>query len=286
MLNFPVDLKSIVDTKDYSTLKVVMEKVVDIANLAAQKIINVYLDDDFDVQIKNDESPVTQADLLAHHLIIEHLTALSGDIPILSEESASEHWQQRKQWPLYWLIDPLDGTKEFVDKNGEFTVNIALVHQGLPIMGVVQAPVLDTVYFAAKNIGAFKSVSSNTSSSITVRPVPLVDGKQLFTVALGRGSISDKLKELYQALPSHNTIRIGSALKTCLIAEGIADLYPRYGKTSEWDTAAAQCILECAGGVVCDMQLNILNYNTKDSLINPEFIAYGDKSIDWSNYID
>jgi 3'(2'), 5'-bisphosphate nucleotidase len=286
MLNIPVDLTSIVDTNDYSTLKVVMEKVVDIANLAAQQIIDVYLDDDFDVQIKNDQSPVTQADLLAHHLIKEHLTALSGDIPILSEESDSEQWHQRKQWPLYWLIDPLDGTKEFVDRNGEFTVNIALVSQGHPIMGIVQAPVLDTVYFAAKNIGAFKATSSSTTSSITVRKVPLVDGKQLFTVAIGRGCISDKLKELYQALPSHNTIRIGSALKTCLIAEGIVDLYPRYGKTSEWDTAAAQCILECAGGVVCDMQLNTLIYNTKDSLINPEFIAYGDNSIDWSDYLN
>lgn len=285
MLNFPLDLKSIVDTNDYPTLKVVMEKVVDIANLAAQQIIEVYLDDDFDVQIKNDKSPVTQADLLAHHLIIEHLKALSGDIPILSEESTSDAWHQRKQWPLYWLIDPLDGTKEFVDRNGEFTVNIALVSQGHPIMGIVQAPILDTVYFAAKNIGSFKTTSSDITTSINVRKVPIIDGKPLFTITIGRGCISDRLKELYLALPSHNTIRIGSALKTCLIAEGMADLYPRYGKTSEWDTAAAQCILECAGGIVCDMQLNTLIYNTKDSLINPEFIAYGDKSIDWSNYL-
>ncbi|MFT5450647.1 MAG: 3'(2'), 5'-bisphosphate nucleotidase [Enterobacterales bacterium] len=286
MLNFPIDLKSIINSNDYFALKVVMEKVVEIANLAAQQIIDVYLDDDFDVQIKNDKSPVTQADLLAHDLIVEQLKALSGDTPVVSEEDTSDLWHQRKDWPLYWLIDPLDGTKEFVDKNGEFTVNIALVSQGHPIMGIVQAPVLDTVYFAAKNIGAFKTISSNATSSIKVRDIPLIDDKQLFTVAIGRGCIPDKVKQLYQALPSHNTIRIGSALKTCLIAEGLADIYPRYGKTSEWDTAAAQCILECAGGVVCDMQLNTLTYNTKDSLINPEFIAYGDKSIDWSNYLD
>jgi len=282
MLSFPLDLKSIVDKNDYSTLKIVMEKVVEIANLAAHKIIDVYLDDDFDVHIKHDKSPVTEADLLAHHFIVEQLTALSGNIPILSEESTSTDWQQRKDWPLYWLIDPLDGTKEFVDRNGEFTVNIALVNQGQPIMGIVQAPVLDTVYFAAKNIGAFKSSSSNITSSIKVRNVPVVDDQQIFTVAIGRGCVSDKLKEFYQALPGHNTIRIGSALKTCLIAEGLADIYPRFGKTSEWDTAAAQCILECAGGCVSDMQLNHLSYNTKDCLLNPEFIAYGDKSIDWS----
>lgn len=284
-ITYPLDLQSIVDNQSVTELQLIMDKVVDIASQAAERIINIYLDDRFDIQLKSDRTPVTQADLQAHHLIVDKLQQLTGDIPILSEESASYGWQQRKLWQLYWLIDPLDGTQEFIDKNGEFTVNIALISNGKPIMGIVQAPVLGEVYFAATGIGAFKTSATNNTQLIKVRQVPQLNGQAEFIVAIGRGCISEQLKKFYLKLSKHKTIRLGSSLKTCLIAEGKADVYPRFGKTSEWDTAAAQCILECAGGLVSDMQLSPLKYNTKDSLLNPEFIAYGDKTISWSNYL-
>lgn len=262
-----------------------MEHAVDVAEQAAILIMDVYKKSDFGVQIKSDRTPVTQADLLAHHHIVEALSKLTPDIPILSEESLTIPWQARKAWQTYWLIDPLDGTKEFVDKNGEFTINIALIYKGNPIVGVVLAPAIDQLYMAAKNIGAFKRVDSKTITPINSRSVPESGGQKNFSVIIGRRSFSDSLNTLFDKLPMHTVTNLGSSLKTCRIAEGKADLYPRYGKTSEWDTAAAQCILECAGGSVTNMQLSPLKYNSKESLLNPSFIAWGDSSINWADYL-
>ena len=262
-----------------------MENAVDVAEQAAVLIMDVYQKKDFDVQIKSDKTPVTQADLLAHHLIVDKLNKLTPDIPILSEESINIPWQSRKTWQTYWLIDPLDGTKEFVDRNGEFTINIALINNGTPIIGVVLAPAVDQLYLAAKNIGAFKRTDQKNLVPIHSRSVPVTQGQKNFTVVIGRRSFSDSLNTLFDKLPLHTVLNLGSSLKTCHIAEGKADLYPRYGKTSEWDTAAAQCILECAGGSVTNMQLSPLSYNSKESLLNPSFIAWGDASINWDDYL-
>ncbi|MCP3673788.1 MAG: 3'(2'),5'-bisphosphate nucleotidase CysQ [Gammaproteobacteria bacterium] len=262
-----------------------MEQAVDVAEQAALLIMDVYKKSDFDVQIKSDKTPVTQADLLAHHLIVKELSKLTPEIPILSEESINIPWRARKKWQIYWLIDPLDGTKEFVDRNGEFTINIALISNNKPIIGIVLAPAVEQLYMAAKNIGAFKQTDGKTLTPINSCSVPESGGQKNFRVVIGRRSFSDSLNALFAKLPMHTVVNLGSSLKTCHIAEGKADLYPRYGKTSEWDTAAAQCILECAGGSVTNMQLSPLKYNSNKSLLNPSFIAWGDGSINWADYL-
>ena len=262
-----------------------MELAANIAEQAAALIMDVYAQDEFEVQFKTDNTPVTQADLLAHQLIVDKLQSTTDDyhnkIPILSEESLDIDWQQRKHWQTYWLIDPLDGTKEFVAKNDEFTVNIALIHKGQPVVGVVLAPALGTLYIAARGIGAFKKTKQQPLQPIRVRSVPEINGQQQYTIVIGRRTVSPNLEILLNKLQNYHKINLGSSLKSCLIAEGSADLYPRFGKTSEWDTAAAQCILECAGGSVTDMQLAPLQYNSKDSLLNPPFVAWGDAKIPW-----
>jgi len=267
---------------DYQTL---MVQAVDIAQQTAEKIMAVYREKDFDIQIKSDASPVTRADIIAHQFIEQQLQAVSTELPILSEESTSIDWQQRQHWQSYWLIDPLDGTKEFVDRNDEFTVNIALIENNQPVIGVVVAPALKKSYMAAKGLGAYKIIGTEDPVAINSRSVPKVNGEEEFTIVIGRRSVSKSLNRFFTNMPQHQIKHLGSALKTCLIAEGKADIYPRFGSISEWDTAAAQCVLEEAGGAVTDMQMQPLQYNTKDSLLNPEFIAWGDGTIDWSIYI-
>ena len=263
-----------------------MELAVKVAEQAAVLIMDVYREKKLDVQFKSDNTPVTQADLLAHHLIVNQLQQVTDSnhnrIPVLSEESVNFDWQERKSWQTYWLIDPLDGTKEFVAKNDEFTVNIALIHLGQPVVGVVLAPALDAIYMAARGVGAFKKTQHQPLLQIKVRSVPEINGEQQYTILTGRRTVSPSIVKLFKHLPNHHKVYLGSSLKSCYIAEGLADLYPRYGKTSEWDTAAAQCILECAGGSITDLQLTPLKYNSKDSLINPPFIAWGDATIQWA----
>lgn len=267
-----------------------MELAANVAKQAATQIMDVYGQDVFDVQLKTDNTPVTQADLLAHHLIVDKLQYSTDDyhnkIPILSEESLAIDWHHRKNWLTYWLIDPLDGTKEFVAKNDEFTVNIALIHKGQPVVGVILAPALGELYTAARGIGAFKKTKQQPLTPITVRSVPEINGQHQYTIVIGRRTVSPSVEILFNKLQNYHKIYLGSSLKSCLIAQGSADLYPRFGKTSEWDTAAAQCILECAGGFVTDMQLAPLQYNTKDSLLNPPFIAWGDAKIPWIDHLE
>lgn len=261
-----------------------MDQVLEIAELAAKVIMEVYHQDDFDTHFKSDRTPVTRADLLSHHLIVEKLQSMNPSLPVLSEEGAPVDWLQRRGWQTYWLIDPLDGTKEFVDKNDEFTVNIALIHQGEPIVGVVVAPALDVAYMAAKDIGAFKK-EAGKKRTIKVRTVPSVNKQKHFSVIIGRRTRSSDIETLLRTLPAYEKIILGSSLKTCLIAEGKADLYPRFGCINEWDTAAAHCILHCAGGEVTDLALVPLRYNTKESLLNPDFIAFGDTEISWGKFL-
>ena len=254
--------------------------VIDIARRAAAAILAVYdsasFEKDAAVRHKDDHSPLTAADLAAHRCIVEGLRDLTPGIPVLSEESRDADIAERRAWTRLWVVDPLDGTREFVKRNGEFTVNIALIEDHRPTVGVVYAPALDTLYSAAEGLGAWRQDAEHLlPEPIGVRVIPVVDGLPRYTIVASRRSGLDKLEPLLAKLQHYELTNVGSALKICLVAEGKADLYPRLGPTSEWDTAAAQCILEEAGGVLCDSQFCRFVYNAKDSLLNPYFYAWG-----------
>ena len=254
--------------------------VVAIARDAGRKILEVY-EAEFDVETKGDGSPLTLADRCAHDLIEARLEALTPGIPVLSEESREIPVAERQQWRRYWLVDPLDGTKEFVKRNGEFTVNIALIENGEPVLGVVHAPVLDVTYRSARGTGAFRQEGDGEPEPIRVRPL---DRRKVVMVA-SRSHAGEAVeafrKRLEEVVDEVEITSMGSSLKICLVAEGKADIYPRLGPTSEWDTAAAQCVLECAGGRMTDTEGQPLCYN-KESLLNPWFLAMGDDSFPWA----
>lgn len=242
--------------------------VKDIARQAGEVILDVYKDS-FDVSQKADNTPVTTADILANNLIVRELSQLTPEIPILSEESEKIPFDQRRQWTTYWLVDPLDGTREFIKRNGEFSVNIALVDNHRSILGVIYAPVLQQDYYAWQQGGAWKQDSGAAPSPIHVRKQP----QDKLVVAGSRSHGSERYRNYLDALGDIELIPMGSSLKSCLVAEGTADLYPRLGPTSEWDTAAAQCIVEEAHGYMLNTQGQPLRYNTKDSLLNPDFFV-------------
>ena len=256
------------------------QQLLDIARAAGQAILEVY-HQDFSVEQKGDDSPLTAADLASHRIIMQGLAGLEPDTPILSEEGADIPYDTRSRWQRYWLIDPLDGTREFVKRNGEFTVNIALIEQGRPVVGVVHVPVSGVSYVGQSGKGAFKIDADDTASPIHVR-----EKRQTKTqVAGSRSHAGDSLQRFLDRLGDHEIVSMGSSLKLCLVAEGIADIYPRLGPTSEWDTAAAQAVVEAAGGKVTDTQLEPLRYNTKDSLLNPFFLVFGDQTEDWGKFL-
>nr|VFJ99774.1 MAG: 3'(2'),5'-bisphosphate nucleotidase [Candidatus Kentron sp. LFY] len=248
----------------------------------------------FSVYEKSDASPVTCADMAAHRVIMAGLGGLEPRIPILSEESRQVPFHERSRWHTYWLVDPLDGTREFIKRNGEFTVNIALIHNGHPILGVVHVPVQDRSYFAARGLGAYRWEEENqdandATNGVTI-PIQVRRRVKGSLRILGSRSHSSRLLEEYLAranprFGNYEVVTIGSSLKFCLIAEGAADLYPRFGPTSEWDTAAAHAIVLEAGGEVTDMKLDALVYNRKDSLLNPFFFAFGGRHHDWSAFL-
>ena len=245
--------------------------VIDLAKAAGEKIMAIYLQD-FEVDYKDDSSPLTQADLASHHCIVDGLRELTPHIPVLSEESSEAEKINRMSWQTYWLIDPLDGTKEFVKKNGEFTVNIALVTNHQPVFGVVYAPALDVTYWGDKSSGAFKA-EGGIEQAITVRPRSANSAD--WVVVGSRSHQSDEFKAFMKDYVDAEIISMGSSLKLCLVAEGKADLYPRLGLTSEWDTAASQAVVEAAGGqVLAFPEMKPLGCNQNaDSLLNPQFIV-------------
>ncbi|MFT4820351.1 MAG: 3'(2'), 5'-bisphosphate nucleotidase [Urechidicola sp.] len=269
----------------------ILPGVISIARQAGKAILEVYQREDFSVQSKLDDSPLTAADLAAHHLIVSGLTALAPEIPVLSEESDDIPFSERQQWSRYFLVDPLDGTKEFINRNGEFTVNIALIDEGVPVLGVVYVPVLDVLYagtsVAADDHAGVAFVERNgVRKDIRVASLAprLAAGEPLRVVASRRHSSPDmeacmvSLNERFTV----TTLNMGSSLKLCMIAEGEADLYPRLAPTCEWDTAAAHGVVMAAGGDVVDAGLLPLRYNTKAELLNPYFYVLGDTSFDWS----
>ncbi|MDX9768378.1 MAG: 3'(2'),5'-bisphosphate nucleotidase CysQ [Ectothiorhodospiraceae bacterium] len=244
---------------------------------AGERIMQIYEAAAVDVSHKDDRSPLTEADLAAHEYIVTGLKTLTPDLPVLSEESEQMPFSLRSQWDAYWLVDPLDGTREFLKRNGEFTVNIALVHGHEPVLGVVAAPALDRSWFAAAGQGAWQQRNNEEATPIRVRN----KARRKPVVAVTRSHGSDELQRYLEWLGEHEPMSMGSALKLCLVADGTVDLYPRIGPTSEWDTAAAQCVVCEAGGQVVDMEGNPLRYNTKESLLNPYFLVYGDASRSW-----
>jgi 3'(2'), 5'-bisphosphate nucleotidase len=253
--------------------------VVALAIKAGERILRIY-GTRFRVGRKDDSSPLTAADLASHYCISEGLQQLRTVYPALSEESSEVSFAERSGWETYWLVDPLDGTKEFIKRNGEFTVNIALIHQHRPVLGVVYAPVLETCYFASEGCGAFKRVGNQEPCQIYARS----PAAQPLCVVGSRSHQTEELATYLARLGEYHLKSIGSSLKLCRVAEGQADLYPRIGLTSEWDTAAAQCVVEAAGGAVTDLKGEPLAYNRKSSLLNPYFLVFGDKSRDWSRH--
>lgn len=242
-----------------------LEDVKKIALEAGAAIMDVYESDDFNVQQKGDDSPLTKADLEAHKVICEGLRALKTQYPVISEESSDISWEQRKHWCRYWLVDPLDGTKEFIKRNGEFTVNIALIEKGVPVMGVVYAPVLDAMYTGERDQGAF--LNDNPVKVAAEAPATL-------RVVGSRSHPSQDTTDWLDALGKpYEMVPMGSSLKICLVAEGEADIYPRLGPTCEWDTAAAHAVLSAAGGDITTINGDPLLYNQKDDYLNPNFIA-------------
>lgn len=257
-----------------------MASLISLAQDAGQRIIDIY-QTDFDVTHKSDQSPVTAADFAAHHAILAGLNILTPELPVLSEESEEIPYQVRAGWDTYWLVDPLDGTREFIRRNGEFTVNIALIHCHRPVLGVIYAPVSGLCYYACEGQGAYKLPEGGTPQRIRTRSSRQRD----ITIAGSRSHPGSLLPRFLSNLKDYRIIPMGSSLKSCLVAEGRVDIYPRLGPTCEWDTAAAQCIVEEAGGLLTDTSLRPLRYNTKDSLLNPHFIAFGDPSYNWSPHL-
>ncbi|MCP4126034.1 MAG: 3'(2'),5'-bisphosphate nucleotidase CysQ [Gammaproteobacteria bacterium] len=258
-----------------------IEKIITIAQQAGAAILNIY-DTDFSVYEKSDQSPLTEADLAAHQVIVNSLMELTPDIPILSEESAHIPYSLRSTWSRYWLIDPLDGTKEFVKRNGEFTVNIALIDNMRPVIGVIYVPVSKVSYYGNVGHGAFKILPGEEPEQIQATG----NHGSPIRVAGSRSHAGESLKRYLENLGEHEIISMGSSLKSCLVAEGKADIYPRLGPTSEWDTGAAQAVVEAAGGRITDTSMQPLLYNSKDSLLNPDFFVFGNLDEDWSRYLE
>ena len=238
-----------------------------IARAAGDAILAIYRQP-FAVEYKQDESPLTAADQGAHEVIVQALARLTPDIPVLSEESDAETMQARLGWSRYWLVDPLDGTKEFVSRNGEFTVNIALIDHGRPVWGLVYAPVLDKLWYGGKEVGAWR-VADGTHKAIQTRPH---EAGQAWRVVGSRNHLSQATLDYLAPLGEVELVSMGSSLKFCIIAEGGAELYPRLAPTCEWDTAAAQAVLEGAGGSVTQLDGSALAYNKPD-ILNPWFVA-------------
>ncbi len=250
-----------------------------VAQEAGKRILQVY-ERDFGVTQKDDRSPLTEADRVSHEWIAQRLSELTPEIPVLSEESAQVEYAQRSQWRRFWLVDPLDGTKEFISRNGEFTVNIALIEGGRPVLGVVHVPVRDETFSACRGRGAFYQRGSDAPTTIRARRF----AGDHPTVVASRSHAGKETTDFLQRIGSHEITSMGSSLKLCLVAAGKADVYPRLGPTMEWDTAAAQSVVEEAGGEVVDMQRRPLTYNKPD-LHNPWFIVSGAGGHDWTQYL-
>lgn len=268
-----------------------LKTLYDISVQAGKAIMDVYIEE-IAVEVKEDASPLTLADQRSHHVIVEGLQQLDELLPILSEEGSSIPYSERKQWDAFWLVDPLDGTKEFIKKNDEFTVNIALIKNGFPTLGIIYAPALDTFYFGQQGVGSFKLEQASTvqfadDNELIEKSLPLQIVKpnknETVRVVASRSHMSKEteafIEEQKLQYAQVDVISAGSSLKFCLVAEGKAHYYPRYAPTMEWDTAAGQAIVEAAGGIVINYtHKGRIQYN-KENLLNEWFLVTNEEEI-------
>jgi len=263
-----------------------LSRLLDPVKLAAREagaeLWRLYQTGDFQQQQKADASPVTSADLAANSIIIDRLSTIAADIPIISEESYQVPLAQRQNWPRYWLIDPMDGTQEFVARSGDFAVSIALVERGWPALGVIYWPKEDVMYYASRGNGAFKQ-QHNLINRIHVNTH---QAGNILKIAISRRQPLQPIIDLMQHAEQVEYIALGScSLKSCLVAEGKADCYLRLGPTGEWDTGAVHVIVEEAGGKILDSEFTALSYNQRTTLANPDFMVMGKASIPWSDLV-
>lgn len=261
----------------HDVLTTLLPDVKRIAKQAGQAVLDIYnAEQTITVATKKDDTPLTAADLASNTVITAELQKLTPLYPILSEESVNIPFAERKDWTRYWLVDPLDGTKEFIERTDEFSILIALIDKHQPIMGVIYAPVLNETYHAIKDKGAFYENANGEQFPLTSQAV-----SENLRIIASRRHGANKFSPFLKDFVEHQIVSRGSALKFAAIARGEADIYPRFGPTSEWDTAAGQCIVEEAGGKVMNLNGEVLQYNTKESLLNPEFVVIGDTTHDW-----
>ncbi len=257
---------------------------IDIAKEAAAIILSIYQNGQFEQKNKSDDTPVTCADLAAHHYINQQLQTKFPDIPVLSEEAASIPLSERKSWSRYWLIDPLDGTQEFIAGSGEFATVIALVEHNYPVIGVVCNPITGIVYYAEKGNGAWMQAPNQAPVAIYSRHLDLEINA--LNIAISRRQNTQVVRRYLTDALEYTFVPLGSAsLKACLVAQGKADCYIRIGPTGEWDTGATQCIVEEAGGQILSLSLKALSYNQRNTFENPNFIVLGDKALPWQRIL-
>jgi len=277
-----------------------LPRLLEIAHAAGREIMDVY-SREFTVAEKADRTPLTQADLRSQQQILDGLAQLTPGIPVVAEESATVPWTERRHWSELWLVDPLDGTREFVSRNPEFTVNIALVRDHRPVLGIVHVPAQSKDYYAyrtgAYRTGAYRTgayANGNAEGGCAFRqkageaatPIRVAKrAEEPLRIVGSKSHRGDSLDALLTKVGPHVLKPIGSSLKLCLVAEGSADFYPRLGPTMEWDTAAAQAVAECAGAQVVDLQGKVLRYNAHEDLLNPHFLAFADTSRNWLQYV-
>ena len=251
-----------------------VEQLIEISKEAGKAILEIY-NTNFDYQIKEDLSPLTKADILSHNIICQRLKVLTPDIPILSEENSDIPFNIRSLWKQYWLVDPLDGTKEFIKRNGEFTVNIALIENNIPIFGVIYIPVSNEIYWGLENDGSYYQKNIHEKKRIQVSEI----NNRTLRIITSRSHENKLPHSFLDQMDNVEIINKGSSLKFCLIASGEADIYPRLGLTSEWDTAAGEAIVKFAGGQVVTTNGEQILYNKNSSFINPQFIVSSDNQL-------
>jgi 3'(2'), 5'-bisphosphate nucleotidase len=261
-------------------LQSLLDPVIAIAEDAGQRIMSIFKQE-YSIEYKEDNTPVTRADFMAHDAILAGLNIITPELPLISEEDPVPGYATRADWEYFWIVDPLDGTREFINHRDGFSVNIALVHRDRPVLGVIHAPVSGTSFYASAGSGAFRRdgqhrLGTRMHCRKKHRSPPMI--------AVSRTRQGGRLAEYLKRIGEYEIFPIGSSLKSCLVAEGIADLYPCLGPTSEWDTAAAQCIVEEAGGHMTDFSNAPLRYNRRESMVNPAFLVYGDPQARWSEY--
>lgn len=255
-------------------------QVIGLARKAGVIITEIYRRQ-FVVAQKSDFSPVTEADIASHELLVAGLEQLTPGIPVISEEESCPSFKERAAWEWLWLVDPLDGTREFIKRNDEFTINIALVQGGEAVLGVIYSPVSEMSYFACRGGRAYKQGTDGLARPMAARRW---HGGHI-VIAGSRSHRSERFNAFLRGFDSYEVISLGSSLKSCWVADGRADVYIRFGPTSEWDTAAAHCIVRQAGGEIMDLDMRPLRYNTRDSMLNPPFIVVGDVGHDWRAYL-